>query len=323
MAFMLGIRNWGGVGMNLRQLAYGLISFLPGAPESLLRGTGGTNSARYCYCIWLRHLVLARDGGMQSFPRVVAELGPGDSIGVGLAALLSGAEHYLALDAMAHADPAGNLAVFDALVELFRARTPIPGRDVFPEHTVELSSYQFPADLLTERRLALALDPERIAWLRSIVSGERSEADVIDYRPNWGSRDDWRTGSVDFVLSNAVMEHVADLTTAYRTTWDWLRPGGFASHQIDFRSHGLFRAWDGHWACPEWLWRLFVGRRGYLLNREPFSTHRALAAACGFEERAVLRVTRQPESTGIAPRFRAMAAEDRVTSTGYLLLRRP
>lgn len=309
--------------MNLRQLAYGLISFLPGAAESLLKGTGGTGSARYCYCIWLRHLVLARDGGMQALPTVVAELGPGDSIGVGLAALLGGSERYLALDAMAHADPAGNLAVFDALVDLFRARAPIPGREAFPEHTIELTSYTFPADLLTEAGLAAALDPARIAWLRCIVSGERADSGVIDYRPSWDSRDDWGMGSVDFVMSNAVMEHVSDLASAYRSTWDWLRPGGFASHQIDFRSHGLFRAWDGHWACPEWLWRLFVGRRGYLLNREPLSTHRTLAAACGFEEHAVLRVTRQPESTSNAPRIHAMAPEDRVTSTGYLLLRKP
>lgn len=309
--------------MNFRQLAYGLISFLPWAPQSLHKGTGGTSSARYCYCIWLRHLVLARDGGMQAFPCVVAELGPGDSIGVGLAALLSGAERYLAIDAMAHAEPAGNLEVFDALVELFRARAPIPAKDVFPEHTVELASYEFPDDLLTEAQLAIALDPERVARLRSWVSGERLGAEIIDYRPDWDSGGGWEAGSVDLVLSNAVMEHVTDLPAAYRATWDMLCPGGFASHQIDFRSHGLFRAWDGHWACPEWLWRLFMGRRGYLLNREPFSTHRALAKACGFEERTMIRVEREPQSPRLSQPFRSITAQDRATCTGYFLLRKP
>ena len=102
--------------MNLRQLAYGLLSFLPWIPESLYKGTGGTGSAEYCYCIWLRHLVLAHQGGMKEFPRTVAELGPGDSIGVGLAALLSGVQRYIALDAMVHADVAGNLQVFDGFI---------------------------------------------------------------------------------------------------------------------------------------------------------------------------------------------------------------
>lgn len=323
MTFMLGIRYGHGEIMNFRQLAHGLASFLPWAPESLNKGTGGTSSARYCYCIWLRHLVLARDGGMSAFPRVVAELGPGDSIGVGLAALLSGAERYLALDALAHAEPASNLAVFDALVELFRAKAPIPARDVFPEHTVELASYEFPSGLLTETQLAIALNPERVAWLRGIVSGEWPGAEVIDYRPDWDSGGGWQAGSVDFVLSNAVMEHVADLPAAYRATWNLLRPGGFASHQIDFRSHGLFRAWDGHWACQEWLWRLFMGRRGYLLNREPFATHRVLAKACGFEEHDVIRVEREPQSPRLSPRFRSITTQDRATCTGYFLLRKP
>ena len=323
MAFMLGLRNGTGGPMNFRQLAYGLASFLPFVPESLYKGTGGTSSAEYCYCVWLRHLVLARQGGMAEFPRVVAELGPGDSIGVGLAALLSGAQRYLALDAMAHADTAANLGIFDALVELLRARTPIPGRDAFPEHTVELASYAFPGDLLDDERMAAALDPARVAALRRVVSGEQPSAEVIDYRPDWSRAGGWEAGSVDFVISNAVMEHVADLPAAYRATWDWLHPGGYASHQIDFRSHGLFRAWDGHWACPDWLWRLFVGRRGYLLNREPFATHRTLARACGFEERTVVRVERAPESRALSPRFGAMTAEDRATCTGYLMLRKP
>lgn len=63
--------------MNFRQLAYGVLSYVPGAADRLVGATGGTSSADYCYCVWLRHLVLARRGGMSGFPAVVAELGPG------------------------------------------------------------------------------------------------------------------------------------------------------------------------------------------------------------------------------------------------------
>ena len=45
------------------------------------------------------------------------------------------------------------------------------------------------------------------------------------------------------------------------------------SHQIDFRSHNLTDEWNGHWAYPNWLWALIVGRRPYLINREPHSEH--------------------------------------------------
>lgn len=308
--------------MNLRQLTYGLLSFVPGVPESLYRGTGGTNSAEYCYSIWLRHLVLARAGGLRSLPSTVAELGPGDSIGVGLAALLSGAQRYIALDALAHADPEMNLRIFDRLVELFRAMEAIPGRDQFPEMALDLPDRSFPLQIIGERELEAALSEERVAFLREIVAG-RPEPRVLDYRAPWGSVNSADASTVDFLLSNAVMEHVTDLDGAYHAMNRWLRPGGVSSNQIDFRSHGLFSAWDGHWACPDWLWRLFVGRRPYLINREPFSTHRRLASEAGLEEMQALRIEQPAETRHIAPRFAGIDAKDRMTSGGYLLLRRP
>jgi hypothetical protein len=308
--------------MNFRQLTYGVLSFVPGIPDSIYRGTGGTGSAEYCYCTWLRHLVLANSAGMESVPRVVAELGPGDSIGVGIAALLSGVERYVALDAMAHADPAHAAGILDALVALFRRRAPIPGRDVFPEIAFDLPDQAFPTAILSESRLQAALTNERIAHLRSVVTGERADPQIIDYRAPWGALREGDAGTVDLLLSNAVMEHVTDLPEAYRAMAAWLRPGGVASNQIDFRSHGLFGTWDGHWACPDWLWRLFVGRRLYLLNREPFSTHRTWASAAGLEELVATRIERAPEAGQLARRFQAMSAADRTTCGGYLVLRK-
>lgn len=305
--------------MNFRQLTYGILSFVPGIPEFLYMGTGGTISADYCYCIWLRHLLLAHDAGMKTFPATVAELGPGDSIGTGLAALLSGATRYVALDALAHANTQQNLRVFDALVELFRRQAPIPGREQFPEIKMDLADSRFPQAILTTTRMQHALTDERVAWLRNLVSGKGHDPTVIDYRAPWDQPCEADIGSVDFILTNAVMEHVANLPAAYTAMHCWLRPGGFASHQIDFRSHGLFKAWDGHWACPDWLWHLFVGRRAYLLNREPFATHRALASATGFRERLCLRIESAPISRHLASRFRTMSDPDRSTSGGYVL----
>jgi hypothetical protein len=268
-------------------------------------------------------LVLAHRGGMQGFPGHVAELGPGDSLGVGLAALLSGARRYTALDAIVHADIAGNLRVFDELVELFRQRAPVPDHSAFPEIPIALESYEFPRAIIDDARLENALSDRRIDHLRDIVGGNTVDKTTFDYRAPWDDLTNDDFGSVDFLLSNAVMEHVADPRWAYEVTARWLTPEGYASHQIDFRSHALFKAWDGHWACPDWLWALFVGRRPYLLNREPFSRHREFATKAGLSECLLERDRRPAEARRLAKRFQAIGSEDRETCGAYYLLKRP
>jgi hypothetical protein len=42
-------------------------------------GSQGTEG-RYCYSVWLRHLVSAAANGLNCSPKAVAELGPGDSL---------------------------------------------------------------------------------------------------------------------------------------------------------------------------------------------------------------------------------------------------
>ena len=134
------------------------------------RGTGGTNSARYCYSVWLRHLVIAHMNGLPTAPTNVAELGPGDSLGIGLAALLSGANNYYALDIVKFANIGRNLEVFDELVELFNKRERIPDSTEFPEAYPRLESYEFPAYILTDARLRDTLDQRRVESIRTILT---------------------------------------------------------------------------------------------------------------------------------------------------------
>ena len=119
--------------MSRHPLLRGISTYVPGLRRLVVGGTGGTISARYCFSIWLRHLVMAARSGLNARPEVVAELGPGDSLGVGLAALLSGSDRYYAFDVIRHASNARNLEIFRELVPLFRAREPIPGADEFPD----------------------------------------------------------------------------------------------------------------------------------------------------------------------------------------------
>jgi hypothetical protein len=87
-----------------RSLVIGAATYVPGLRRLTGRTTGGTVSARYCYSVWLRHLCMLHRHGLPTQFETVVELGPGDSLGVGLAALLTGAERYIALDALRYDD---------------------------------------------------------------------------------------------------------------------------------------------------------------------------------------------------------------------------
>ncbi len=128
-------------------LLKGLATFVPVLNTILQNRTGGTGSARYCYSIWMRHLIMAHESGLSTCPTVVAELGPGKSLGVGCAALISGAQQYVALDVRQHATDSRNLEIFDELVELFANKEPIPDQTEFPNAKPLLKSYDFPTHI--------------------------------------------------------------------------------------------------------------------------------------------------------------------------------
>ena len=127
--------------MDLNALKTYIISYIP----LKIIGTGGSNNARYCYSVWLRHLISLKSN-CDDFviPKVVGELGPGDSIGIGIAALISGADKYYALDVIKFANPKRNLKIFEDLVELFKKQADIPSEKEFPDLHPYLNSYEFP-----------------------------------------------------------------------------------------------------------------------------------------------------------------------------------
>ena len=303
---------------TLRAVTLGLQSYLPGqfgvAGFDIMRGAGGTTSARYCYSVWLRHLSLAHQQGLDTDPRAIAELGPGGSLGVGFAALLSGATHYYALDAVSHEaeDKPRNKAIWQELRALFAAREPIPDEEEFPRVHPTLPSYQFP------RRLGM----ERLAAARQRTAGANVPWHAIRFICPWEKEDALPPQSVDWIISQAVLEHVDNLDLAYRAMDVWLRPGGVMSHQIDFKCHNSADTWDGHWTYGDQLWRIIRGRRPDLINRQPLSSHLRLLEEYGFE---IVYVQPISAPSTIPPRrlsrqFQRLLTEtDRTTSGAYIL----
>jgi methyltransferase family protein len=298
--------------LNVKPVVKGALTFIPGMTSVLPEGGGQTNSARYCYGVWLKHLVLLRESGMREIPRTLAELGPGMSLGTGLAAMLCGVDHYYALDVVAHSSTEINLRIFDELVEMFQKRAPRPVKG-WPDYDLYLDANLFPSHILGDELLRRTLAPQRIARIRNaIVQQQASGPDVtIKYMVPWSDERVIRPDSVDLILSHAVLTEVADPQAAYRALHSWLKPGGLMTHQIGFSFHHFTGDWNGYWTCPEPLWKLFRGRRPFVMNRLPCSVHLDLMERQGFRVVCKLKQYQQGvRRSQLASQWRALSDDD-------------
>lgn len=195
--------------------------------------------AKYFLDVWRRHYLIAQSNGL-GVPAVVAEIGPGGAMGVGICALLAGAQSCIGLDEFEYGSSSINREIFNGLQSL------ADWSDV-------------PAERLNAIDLAIQ-DQENPLGIKFKYETPMAAADV---EPN----------SVDFLISHAVMEHVENIAETYRVCAEMLKPGGVMSHQIDFRCHGTANRWNGHWSYDDKAWRKISSGRPYLLNRAPHSTH--------------------------------------------------
>lgn len=305
----------------------GLLTWIPGVHARFYDRTrgGGTQSAQYCYGVWLKHLSLLHRYGMREMPGTVLELGPGSSLGTGLCALLSGARQYAAVDGVRHADAHATTQVLRELVGLFAARAPRP-RKGWPDFDADLDERLFPSSILTPALLEQTLAPERLATIARAVA----RLDSVPQHPmvryaTWKEKPPVADAQVDMLFSHVVLCMVSgDLDSLYARCARWVRPGGWMSHQTDFLSHGSAPHWNGHLALGETTWRLIEGRRPFFVNRARLSTHLRLAERHGFEVVAVLK---RDDPGGIdraqlAPRWRELSDEDLGCAHAFIVARR-
>lgn len=306
--------------MKLRHIIFGIATYVPGVSHLRSKGTGGTDSARYCYSIWLRHLVMAKNNGLNPYPKIIAELGPGDSLGIGLAALISGCDKYFAFDVVEHADTERNLKIFEEIVTLFKNKEAIPGPNEFPKVKPYLNSYDFPADILDENRLQNSLEKSRIQKIRDSIANPQRNDSHIQYKVPWYDANVLEEGSVDMIYSQAVLEHVDDLRNTYKSMYLWLKQTGYMSHQIDFKCHGYADQWNGHWTYSNLLWKLIKGKRPYLLNREPHSTHITIMKEEGYKIVCDIEIKSESSHTrdDLASRFKYITDDDLTTSGAFI-----
>lgn len=313
---------------TIRKILGGFKSYVPGLVS--IHGTGGTDSARYCYTVWLRHLSILYKNRFSKIPNTIAELGPGDSIGTGLAGLISGSKKFYALDVIEHTNIKKNISIFDELVTLFANHSALPDDNEFPRVLPHLPSYNFPSEIFAKNNLEKFLDKSRIQSLRNELVDMKKQKKSIQYMCPWDDPKIIENDSVDMVFSQAVLEHVEDLKHTYHAMYRWVKKGGCISNQIDFESHGVSDEWNGHWSFSDLTWKLIKGNRPYLINREPLSKHLEYAQDAGFEIISVVPVKIFPseeyigtiERKKLAKKFRNMSEEDFTTTSAYVLARK-
>ena len=93
------------------------------------------------------------------------------------------------------------------------------------------------------------------------------------------------------------------------------------THQIDFKCHGKANTWNGHWTYTDLEWKIIVGRRSYLLNRQPHSVHVGLIERSGFGilDDSVIRSASELRREELAPRFRTLSEDDLTASGAFIV----
>ena len=317
---------------TIRKILGGFKSYIPGGVSfhANYRLANVDDLARYCYTVWLRHLSILYKNGFTKIPNTIAELGPGDSIGTGLAGLVCGSKKLYALDVVKHTNIKNNISVFDELVTLFAKRSAMPDDNEFPRVLPRLASYNFPSEIFTNNNLEKLLDKSRIQCLRNELVDMEKQKNSIQYMCPWNDSKIIENNSVDMIFSQAVLEHVKDLNHTYEAMYRWVKKGGCISNQIDFESHGLSDEWNGHWSFSDLTWKLIKGNRPYLINREPLSKHIQIAQDVGFEIISVIPAKTFPseEYTGtierdkLAKKFKGISEEDFTTTSAYILAKK-
>ena len=314
---------------TIRLMLGGLKSFLPALRAEGYKGTAGTVSGAYCYSVWMRHQALIAKAVPDHRPKVVVELGPGDSVGVGCAALLSGVDRYIGLDVVDHLRPEHDLKVLDELVTLFERRAPIPNDKQFPNLEPKLRSYAFPKKLYADDApRQIRLDRDRVGAIRAVLLDERAavlyDDKPLGYLAPWNDRSVDRE-SADLVLTQSVLQDMANgdraskLEQTFASMAKWLKRGGVMSHQIDFSFPGGAE-WNHHWRYSDAAWLMVRGNRPFFENREPLSTYLELCEENGCEVVSVKRVEREgiPRER-MAPRFRDLSEQDVRTAAAHIV----
>ena len=123
------------------------------------------------------------------------------------------------------------------------------------------------------------------------------------------------------IIDNGYGMTPVDLKNAFKYFFNWLKEDGVMSHQVDFKSHGFAKEWNGHWAYNNFEWMLVRGRRKWLINRKPLSYHLRLYKNNQFEiiHKKNIYAQNGISRNKLSSNFLNVSDEDMNTSGSYIL----
>ncbi len=168
------------------------------------------SSSLYNFNVYRSYGGILLDHGGDVRDARLLEIGPGINLSQGLLFVMGGAAKYYGLDI--YRDPALLAAPqYDNVASLYRLIAP---REI--RRPVE--------EILTTRNGQVEFDQDRVEYLYPRQSYDIPLADA----------------SLDYVFSNATLEHVADPLRTVEAIHRVLKRGGITAHQIDLRDHADF-----------------------------------------------------------------------------------
>ncbi len=276
--------------MNMIKSKKILRSFISYVPfiKKILRAKGTSPViGEYYYKIFTSHISVLGEAGFPFKSGTIAEIGPGDTLGVGLCAILYGFNKYIGFDVIPHSNSDNNAIVLNEL------------RKLFP---IENKNFEL-------------LEKEII----------KNASNKLKYVVPWNSEENIEESTIDLIISNAVMEHVVNLEDAYKIMFKWLKPGGCCSHVIDYRAHEFSDLWCEHFYINKYFWKFLMHGRMYPINRMPHSFHIKLLKAAGFE--IILEKKNRgtkAELEKISKHIKSQFSEDDLTiQTAHIIARKP
>ncbi len=224
--------------------------------------------------------------------KTILEYGPGDFPGVALLMIAMGAEKVYCVDHF----PMLSLSPRNVAVARLMAES-LSGVERERLH----SCFKIPGDFNS------GFAKERIEYL---------------VRPNGISG---LEGQVDFVLSRAVMEHVANLEGIFADMVRALKPGAWMVHQVDLRNHGLYPDSPLAFLTPsEKLWNLMFSNKG-VPNRWRINRYREVLSGLPLTVKLLQPTTQIPRHEVEKVRHKlaspfAMLPDEDLTWLGFWLI---
>jgi SAM-dependent methyltransferase len=262
-------------------------------------GREASGSAVYNLEIFNRYSAIWRKHGKGGRSPSILEIGPGTSLAQGVLFVASGARKYTGLDLYTYSElyrPYGYTAAYGMLSLVAPASVRLKADEI----------YSISGD-------KVVFNPSRIEYLFPRQSYDIRLPD----------------GSVDFVFSHSVFEHISDPARTIAAIGKVLRQGGLSAHHFDMRDHTDFSKPLEFLKMDERAWAArHTGNRSHLYtNRKRLSDFVKMFESAGFKVRKVEPTSTVPMSEeirrGFDAEFQKYDLEDLAVVSALIVAEKP